>query len=723
MRLGEEKSSWIQVPIVGPSPGRRYGHSLVFMKPFLIVFGGNTGSEAVNDTWSFNVEKAPFSWSKLELSSTELPMVRVYHFGAVCLHGSANGMMVIFGGRTSDQSALNDTWGLRKHRDGRWDWLKAPVKNPNEGPAARYQHSTLFLANLLLVIGGRTNNISEKLCLEVYDTETSEWFRFPSVFPFRHASWLLESSLFIHGGFYPSSPNIPTDELVKINLGKMFQPYPNLIKAINNNITQILSPPFKENEENVIKYGPGSTNYKTAMHPSKPKSEKSTQNKNSNIRLAHQAIVACSYAPNEDVSKLIRKMSIDKLQEESRKLGLGYQMQKPLYSAMFEELCGFFIESLLIPKEFSQDMKFSLPKEAVAKLIEETQKIIEREPSLLRLRAPLKIFGNINGQIGDLLKLFEHFGMPCDILKQGDIEGFTYLFLGDYIDYGKFNVEVLCLLFALKIKYPDSIFMLRGHHEDIFVNKSLGFAEECIAKFNDNLNDANSIYQQFNRLFEYLPLAALVEEKILCVHGGIGNSLNSLSEIDSLERPIEVSHIPSTPYEKIVVDLLLSDPVSYEHELKNQSNAERDFFSAGYVCKFGMERITKFLSENNLSFIIRSHENVIDGFEKFANEKVVTVFSNMNYMGKNLNASAVLIIKKNSELVPKAIYPPQNLVNSSRWITRSPTEEIAMINGLDILKKGVEKLVNVNGVGLDHFQIKLRRKNPTPQRIKIMRKN
>ena len=136
-----------------------------------------------------------------------------------------------------------------------------------------------------------------------------------------------------------------------------------------------------------------------------------------------------------------------------------------------------------------------------------------------------------------------------------------------------------------------------------------------------------------------------------------------------------------------------------------------------------MERITKFLSENNLSFIIRSHENVIDEFEKFANEKVVTVFSNMNYMGKNLNASAVLIIKKNSELFLKAIYPPQNLVNSSRWITRSPTEEIAMINGLDILKKGVEKLVNVNGVGLDHFQIKLRRKNPTPQRIKIMRKN
>ena len=129
------------------------------------------------------------------------------------------------------------------------------------------------------------------------------------------------------------------------------------------------------------------------------------------------------------------------------------------------------------------------------------------------------------------------------------------------------------------------------------------------------------------------------------------------------------------------------------------------------------------LNENNLKFIIRSHENVIDGFEKFANEKVITVFSNMNYMGKNLNASAVLIIKKNSEIVPKVIYPPQNLLSNARWMNKSPSDELAMINALELLKKGVEKFANVNGINLDQFQIKLKRKNPTPQRIKIMRKN
>ena len=723
MRLGEEKASWIQVPVVGPTPGRRYGHCMVFFKPFLLVFGGNTGNETVNDVWSFNVEKAPFCWSKIETASKELPPVRVYHSGSLCSQGSANGMMVIFGGRTADQSALNDTWGLRKHRDGRWDWLKAPYKQERDAPVGRYQHSTLFLATLLLVIGGRTNNINERLDLDVYDTETSEWYKFPGVGRFRHTNWLLESSLFIHGGFDQESPNVPTDELLKLSLGKLFQPFPNLIKTLNSNITEILNPPFKENESNVIKYGPGSTNYKTAMHPSKkPSLEKSSQNRNSNIRLAPQAMIAWSYGPDEDNNKFIRKMSIDKLQEESKKLGVGFQNFKPSSPLYLEEVYNFFINSLLMPREFSAEAKFEFPKELTIKLIEETQKVFEREPSLLRLRAPLKIFGNINGQFGDLMKLFEHFGMPCDSINNGDIEGFTYLFLGDYIDHGKFNIEVLCLLFALKLKYPDSIFLLRGHHEDRFVNNALGFAEECIAKFNDNINDSNSIYSRINVLFEYLPLAALVEENILCVHGGIGSTLTSLTEIDSLERPIEVSHIPTSTYEKIVIDLLLSDPVLYEHELKNQPNTDRDYVNAGYVTKFGVERLNKFLTENSLKFIIRSHESVIDGFEKFAGDRIMTIFSNMNYMGKSLNAAAVLIIKKNSELVPKIVYPPQNIVNSMRWIGRNANEEVLLANALEILKKGNEKTVNVNGVGLDQFQVKLRRKGPTPQRIKVMRK-
>lgn len=128
----------------------------------MLVFAGNTGTEPVNDIWCLNVDKAPFSWNKLEITG-EQPAVRAYHSAALCQTGAATGMMVIFGGRTQDQSALKDTYGLRRHRDGRWDWVKAPYKPSTEEPLARYQHSTLFVGTLMVVLGGRTNTVGENV--------------------------------------------------------------------------------------------------------------------------------------------------------------------------------------------------------------------------------------------------------------------------------------------------------------------------------------------------------------------------------------------------------------------------------------------------------------------------------------------------------------------------------------------------------------------------------
>ena len=96
--------------------------------------------------------------------------------------------MVSFGGRTTDQSSLADTWGLRRHRDGRWDWVKAPYK-ADTSPTPRYQHSTLFLGPLMIVIGGRTNTVVEDVPMEVYDTESSEWYKFNAIQRFRHTCW------------------------------------------------------------------------------------------------------------------------------------------------------------------------------------------------------------------------------------------------------------------------------------------------------------------------------------------------------------------------------------------------------------------------------------------------------------------------------------------------------------------------------------------------------
>jgi protein phosphatase len=138
-RTSSDEAQWLKIMTEGVGPGKRYGHTMVFSEPHLMVFGGNTGSESVNDVWILAIDKTPLTWVKVICSSPTAPPARVYHSAALCSLGSAAGMVVIFGGRGHNGVALNDTWGFRKHRDGRFDWVKAPYKNHKPEPSGRYQ--------------------------------------------------------------------------------------------------------------------------------------------------------------------------------------------------------------------------------------------------------------------------------------------------------------------------------------------------------------------------------------------------------------------------------------------------------------------------------------------------------------------------------------------------------------------------------------------------------
>ena len=138
LKSGEEKANWLVIPTIGYSPGRRYGHSMVYLKPFTVVFGGVPGNDPTNDAFILNLERSPFSWVRIDYCK-EIPPPRVYHTASLCNFGSAKGMILIFGGRGADQAALNDTWGFRKHRNGRWDWVQATYKIEGEIPTPRFQ--------------------------------------------------------------------------------------------------------------------------------------------------------------------------------------------------------------------------------------------------------------------------------------------------------------------------------------------------------------------------------------------------------------------------------------------------------------------------------------------------------------------------------------------------------------------------------------------------------
>lgn len=108
------------------------------------------------------------------------------------------------------------------------------------------------------------------------------------------------------------------------------------------------------------------------------------------------------------------------------------------------------------------------------------------------------------------MRFFDIWKAPSDT---GDIHAYDYLFLGNYVDKGQYSLEVICLLMALKLKWPKQIMLLRGNHEDRNVNRYLGFGEECTKRLGEDINDPNSVFAKINEAFDQMPLAAIISDK------------------------------------------------------------------------------------------------------------------------------------------------------------------------------------------------------------------
>jgi len=119
----------------------------------------------------------------------------------------------------------------------------------------------------------------------------------------------------------------------------------------------------------------------------------------------------------------------------------------------------------------------------------------------------------------------------------GNPEDTNYLFLGDYIDRGNFSVEVLLLLYSMKICFPEKIIMLRGNHESSQLAQFFNFESEVLSKF-----DAD-IFDLFIMSFNYLPLCCIMNEKFLAIHAGISPDFINLEDIKSLNRFDEPSKV------------------------------------------------------------------------------------------------------------------------------------------------------------------------------------
>jgi serine/threonine-protein phosphatase 2B catalytic subunit len=166
-----------------------------------------------------------------------------------------------------------------------------------------------------------------------------------------------------------------------------------------------------------------------------------------------------------------------------------------------------------------------LDKLDAIQLIRTARDVFAKEPNLIKLRDPVSVCGDIHGQFYDLVKLLEVAGDPAKM---------QYLFLGDYVDRGCFSTEVLFYLFALKVAYPKTLFLLRGNHECRHLTAFFNFKEECVFKYD------LEVYEEFMKCFDALPLAATLNDKFLCMHGGLSPDIEKVEEINDINRFLEI---------------------------------------------------------------------------------------------------------------------------------------------------------------------------------------
>ncbi|CAM43972.1 putative serine/threonine protein phosphatase 2B catalytic subunit A2 [Leishmania braziliensis MHOM/BR/75/M2904] len=288
--------------------------------------------------------------------------------------------------------------------------------------------------------------------------------------------------------------------------------------------------------------------------------------------------------------------------------------------------------------------------EHATEIAQQAALVLRTEPNVLSIGDTVVVVGDIQGQYYDLVEIFA----AC-----GSLGVTKYLFLGNYIGNGGFNLECLLFLLAAKVAHPQSLFLIRGSNESKFMADVLQLGKECQLKY------SSALLPQLLSAFNCLPLAAIVRKKFFCVHSGLSPDVSHVDDIALIHR---FRHIPTRG---AMCDMVWSEP---DWDTGNQlyNNAEessgetyiprlglfetRALFipnkqrGLSYVFNFACAK--RFVSANNLLCIIRAHEVQELGFKLYRPHPnhlfpcIISIFSAPNYCSSFGNKGSVLVVSQ-----------------------------------------------------------------------------
>lgn len=263
-----------------------------------------------------------------------------------------------------------------------------------------------------------------------------------------------------------------------------------------------------------------------------------------------------------------------------------------------------------------------LEEAEIKELCEMVKVLLMEESNIQPVNTPATVCGDIHGQFHDLLELFRISGGLPDVVN--------YIFLGDFVDRGYFSLETFTLLMCLKVLYPSQLTLVRGNHESRQITQAYGFYDECLNKYG-----TTTVWKYCCQVFDFLTLAAVIDSRILCVHGGLSPEIRMLDQIRVLNRAQEI------PHEGSFADLVWSDP--------DDSAGTWVVSPRGAGWLFGAEVAREFNHVNGLDLLARAHQLVMEGFRyHFKDKDVVTVWSAPNYCYRCGNVASVMKVDENA---------------------------------------------------------------------------